>query len=530
MYLQNRVVVISQGNRGTVDNMIQYPAAYGQGILSVGATRNDDVRANYSTIGPWIDVSAPGGGGFVPSGQSDELSDLWYTTTPGSSYGFTYGAGTQIRGTSFAAPVVSGLAALLLAVNPSLENDDVKQIIRLSAVDVNVATLPGFDPQLGMGRVNARKALDLARAPYTFRRSTAIGGGTDQGGGTSFRMYIYGASGVTDGEYLVRRHEVRRNVSYPATANVSVWGRRNGSLGWSQESPNVSIPFTEVVPGTVTSTSATLRTYVYELFNAYGQFLGWRPTSPQYADFAYTVHGTPPPLAASISGPSPVPNGQSRTWTANPSGGTPGYAYGWRWRYTGCPPPPPPPCAPNTCLVGGTDDQPAARGEVSSDEPLGPDCAWRSGGTASTLTRSFTYAHQGIVALELTVTDAVAASVVATRSIQVTSGAALVAGADTEGASAQAEAAPGVATALVGVRPNPSRGAATVAFSLAAPMAVRVSVYDALGREVARLVEGEREAGAHEARLDGSALVPGVYVVRMTAGAYVATRRVTLMR
>jgi hypothetical protein len=55
-------------------------------------------------------------------------------------------------------------------------------------------------------------------------------------------------------------------------------------------------------------------------------------------------------------------------------------------------------------------------------------------------------------------------------------------------------------------------------------------VYDVLGREVARLVDAEREAGRHEATLDGSALPAGVYVVRLTAGPFVQAQRVTLVR
>lgn len=80
------------------------------------------------------------------------------------------------------------------------------------------------------------------------------------------------------------------------------------------------------------------------------------------------------------------------------------------------------------------------------------------------------------------------------------------------------------------VGPNPVRGAAAVTFALDAAAAVRVSVYDVLGREVAVLAEGPYEAGAHRATLDASALPTGAYVVRLTAGAEAHVARVTVVR
>ena len=68
------------------------------------------------------------------------------------------------------------------------------------------------------------------------------------------------------------------------------------------------------------------------------------------------------------------------------------------------------------------------------------------------------------------------------------------------------------------------------AYALPTASAVRVVVYDALGREVARLVDGRLAAGYHTVRFDGASLSSGVYVVRMTAGAFAATRRVTLVK
>jgi hypothetical protein len=78
--------------------------------------------------------------------------------------------------------------------------------------------------------------------------------------------------------------------------------------------------------------------------------------------------------------------------------------------------------------------------------------------------------------------------------------------------------------------PNPARGQATLRFTLPEAQLVRLAAYDALGHEVVRLVDGAVEAGAHEARLDGSLFPAGVYVARLRAGGEAFTQRVTLVR
>ncbi len=84
--------------------------------------------------------------------------------------------------------------------------------------------------------------------------------------------------------------------------------------------------------------------------------------------------------------------------------------------------------------------------------------------------------------------------------------------------------------ALAAPSPNPTTGAATVTFDVPAAADVSVSVYDLLGRRVAVLAEGQVTAGRHTSRLDAGALAPGVYVVRMQSGTFMATQRVTVVR
>lgn len=84
--------------------------------------------------------------------------------------------------------------------------------------------------------------------------------------------------------------------------------------------------------------------------------------------------------------------------------------------------------------------------------------------------------------------------------------------------------------ALRSVYPNPLATRAQIPYELPAPAAVRLVVYDALGRQVAVLADGEREAGFHTAPLDAASLAPGIYHVRLTADAFVGATRFTVVR
>jgi hypothetical protein len=78
--------------------------------------------------------------------------------------------------------------------------------------------------------------------------------------------------------------------------------------------------------------------------------------------------------------------------------------------------------------------------------------------------------------------------------------------------------------------PNPVRDGTTLPFSLDERGPVALEVFDALGRLVARPVAGDLEAGAHAVALDASALAPGLYVYRLSAGGEVRQRALTVVR
>lgn len=108
------------------------------GVLTVGALTGSGDVARFSSRGPvdgrtGLDLVAP-----------DSVA------APGTDAG---------NGTSYAAPYVAGTAALLLDANPTLSADDVRAVLRSSAVDVGNS---GPDAESGYGRLDARAAATLA--------------------------------------------------------------------------------------------------------------------------------------------------------------------------------------------------------------------------------------------------------------------------------------------------------------------------------------------------------------------------------
>src|SRR5262249_4535163 len=138
------VLFAAAGNEGP-QAAAAYPAAYAE-VIAVTATDADDKLLNVANHGSYIAVAAPGVDIFVAA--------------PGGNYEFT-------TGTSVATAHVSGVAALLIAPNPSLTPDAVKAILMKTAKDLGP---PGRDDDFGAGLVDAYEAV-LTQAPATASRT-----------------------------------------------------------------------------------------------------------------------------------------------------------------------------------------------------------------------------------------------------------------------------------------------------------------------------------------------------------------------
>jgi hypothetical protein len=78
--------------------------------------------------------------------------------------------------------------------------------------------------------------------------------------------------------------------------------------------------------------------------------------------------------------------------------------------------------------------------------------------------------------------------------------------------------------------PNPFNPATVIRYSLPVGGQVSLMVYDMLGREVARLVDGGVTAGVHEVTFDASGLPSGVYFCSLRVGGFAVTRKLVVLR
>jgi len=140
------VVVAASGNQPfcSANNTVSSPASI-DAVIAVGAVDQNDVYASFTCGGQALDVSAPG-------------VAIFSTTLAGHSYGDTLD-GSSADGTSFAAPMVAGVAALLRSLNPTMSVSDVTRYIDFYSDDLGP---PGFDTSYGFGRLNAARTLTAA--------------------------------------------------------------------------------------------------------------------------------------------------------------------------------------------------------------------------------------------------------------------------------------------------------------------------------------------------------------------------------
>jgi hypothetical protein len=78
--------------------------------------------------------------------------------------------------------------------------------------------------------------------------------------------------------------------------------------------------------------------------------------------------------------------------------------------------------------------------------------------------------------------------------------------------------------------PNPFNPTTMISYSVPTASFVRLSVYDVLGRKVADLVNGYRDAGSYNVSFNGENLPSGIYLYRFTAGNFSHTGRMTLLK
>ena len=150
VYANGTFIVAAAGNGTTCGDpsALAYPASYNHvfSVTSIGEHDNHEemIGDPHTTHqhNSRVDLAAPG----YKVNISD--SPVNYMTASGSSY---------------AAPFVTGTVALMLSVNPCIDNDEIEQILKASSVNID-ALNPAYAGSIGVGRLNANAAVSMAIA------------------------------------------------------------------------------------------------------------------------------------------------------------------------------------------------------------------------------------------------------------------------------------------------------------------------------------------------------------------------------
>jgi len=183
------LVVVAAGNGGTPgqDAPVEAPgncATVVSGVVAVAGLRNVGTKVGYSSFGPQVTISAPAGNCIQTTGDClrsiDTTTNLGTTVPAADSY--TNEQNVNL-GTSFATPIVSGIAALMRSVNANLTPAQLVARLQSSATAFpantgGVPVCPANDPssgecsclgsspsQCGAGMANALSAVKAAQAP-----------------------------------------------------------------------------------------------------------------------------------------------------------------------------------------------------------------------------------------------------------------------------------------------------------------------------------------------------------------------------
>ena len=136
-YQAGVTLVAASGNKN-ID--IAYPAKY-MPVISVGATGPTDQRSSFSNYGEGLDIVAPG----------EEI----FTTNIDNNY-------SSGRGTSFAAPIVTGILSLLQGQNQAITSQEAERLLESSAFMPSPYENTEWNYYYGYGRVDAEGALTQA--------------------------------------------------------------------------------------------------------------------------------------------------------------------------------------------------------------------------------------------------------------------------------------------------------------------------------------------------------------------------------
>lgn len=285
-YLKDISLVAAGGNSancgiggcGVGGTCVLYPAAYRDYVFAVSAITctGEWWESAYQVAGSHIDITAPGGG--------------IYTTGAGNTYSYA-------SGTSLAAPIASGIIALLLGREPALLNEDCYKILRMTAKDI------GLDPEeMGVGLVQADSALSLLSSPRKFGHGTWTSYTASKVNERWIEvMNLPAINGTVEEVYdsvWVHVYEIESSGSLKNPFKVpavwdKAWARERVSTGWKNIDASLNFRYdarrhanwAEFTDLDLENGTGTMRTYTYLAFtdDAETDTLCWQPFRPSSA-------------------------------------------------------------------------------------------------------------------------------------------------------------------------------------------------------------------------------------------------------
>ncbi len=137
---KNVIVVASVGNEATTSNAVMYPANF-PGVIGVGSVNENGAHSSFSRINSTVDACAIGEDVLVPVSRD--------------KYSFNYG---YMSGTSFSAPQIAGLAALLCSYDYDMTPDEFYEVLEAICFDPGDC---GYDTTFGHGIMDVKEAYDF---------------------------------------------------------------------------------------------------------------------------------------------------------------------------------------------------------------------------------------------------------------------------------------------------------------------------------------------------------------------------------
>ena len=491
--------VASRGNDENTNP--NYPACFGDWMISVGAHTDMGSKSGFSSYGAAMDFLAPGGSG--DQGYERDIVSTW----PDDYLYWTYG-------TSMAAPHVTGIVSLIHDYTDLRLSGEFEEILKRSCVDV---APPGYDDLTGWGRVNANSALQLVTFPQEiFRYQTSQATPHQESSSYPYILMCWDWPILPGSdEYMVRRCEVRGNVNFEDDlgthfGNTPIIVPTGYSAGFEPTTygvANYGVRYCKPDPNTVDGNGATLVTYVYEVWSLDPDpvYYGFVPHAPAEVSFEYTVIGNAAPdVPTGLSVSPSLDHHPYISWNHNSEGDLNGYKVYRKVRLV----------EPQWVLLGTL---PAGTNHFTDYEYEtgypGANICW--------------IADYSVSAFDAIGTESRKADSVSIKVGKRGQGCPITP--KEEWSEDELSQIPD-SFQLLSIYPNPFNSQTLIEYGLPEASPVRIDIINISGQVISTVEDRLLPAGYHEIVWDAAGFSSGVYFCRIQAGDFSESRRITLLK